>query len=169
MTSASMRPDRVWRGPPWTTRWPIASMPSISRIAVASCVSSSRPSATSNSRSASVRSSPSTRLSLSELDPALRTRTLKRLVGPFPVEDLGGVLAVVARVLAAAQARVDHLLPNVRRPGSERRHAVDDVDDEVVAVEGVEHDHVERRRRGPIFLVAANVDVGVVGPPVGQA
>ena len=51
------------------------------------------------------------------------------------------------------------------RPG----HAVDHVHDEVEAVEVVEHDHVERRRRRPLLLVAAHVQVRVVRAPVGEA
>src|SRR5690349_6443941 len=57
-------------------RCPIASMPSIPRTAFATRDSSRRPSATSNSRSTRTWSSSSTRLSLRELEPALRTRTL---------------------------------------------------------------------------------------------
>jgi len=68
-----------------------------------------------------------------------------------------------------AQALVDHRLAQVRRAFSQPRHAVDDVDDEVEAVHVVEHDHVERRRRGALLLVAPYVEMGVVGAPVGQA
>ncbi len=41
----------------------------------------------------------------------------------------------------------------------EAGHAVDHVHHEVVAVEVVEHDHVERRRRRALLLVAAHVEV----------
>ena len=37
------------------------------------------------------------------------------------------------------------------------------------AVQVVESHHVERRRRGPLLLVAADVQVGVIRSPIGQA
>ena len=37
------------------------------------------------------------------------------------------------------------------------------------SVEVVEHHHVERRGRGALLLVAADMEVVVVGPPVGEA
>src|SRR5438552_16828184 len=105
-------------------------------------------------------------LSLRELDPALRTRTRNALVGPNPGGEIGRVMAVVARVLPAAQPPVDHLLPDMSRRGTERRHAVDHIDDEVVAIEVVEHDHVEGRGRRAFLLVSADGDGGVIGAPV---
>ena len=76
---------------------------------------------------------------------------------------VGRVLAVLAGVGAGAQPRVDHLLAQRRRPGSPRpRHPVDDVHDQVEAVEVVEHHHVERRGGGALLLVAAHVEVVVV-------
>src|SRR5438445_12289519 len=144
-------------------------MPSIPRTAAASCASSSLPSATSNSRSTRVRSSESTRLSLSELDPALRTRTRKALVWPDPIHDFRRILAVVARVLPSAQTLIDHLLADVRRLRAERRHAVDDIHDKVIPIEVVEHDHVERRGGRPLLFIATHVDVGVIGSPVREA
>ena len=49
------------------------------------------------------------------------------------------------------------------------RHAVDDVADQMEAVEVVDHAHVERRGRRSLFLVAAHMNVVVAGPPIGQA
>jgi hypothetical protein len=46
---------------------------------------------------------------------------------------------------------------------------VDHVLAQVEAVEVVEHYHVERRRRGPLLLVAAYVDVLVAGAAVRQS
>src|SRR5438445_6443544 len=144
-------------------------MPSMPRTAAASCVSSSLPSATSNSRSTSVRSSSSTRLTLSELEPALRTRTRNDLVWPDPIHDFGRILAVVPRVLSGAQPLIDHLLADVRRLRAQRRHAVDDVYDQVITIEIVEHDHVEWRGRRAFLLVSAHAVVGVIGTPVRAA
>src|SRR6266516_2562061 len=150
MTWLSMRTDARRRGPPWTTRCPTASIPCSSWIATASRASS-------------------TRLTLRELEPALRTRTRKRLARPGPVEDFGRVLTVVARVLSAAKSHVGHELAHVRGPGTQRRNAVDHVHHQVIAVEVVQHDHVEWRGRGSLFLVAADMEVVVVRPPVAEA
>ena len=48
----------------------------------------------------------------------------------------------------------------------ERWHAVDDVLDQVEPVHIVAHRHVEGRGGRALFLVAAHVEVAVVGPPV---
>src|SRR6266568_1545269 len=134
----------------------MASTPSISRTAPSRSASSKRPPAALNSFSATVESSSSTRLTFNELEPALTTRTLKRLVRPNPVRHVGGVLSVVARVLAVAHAIVLHPLPDVRGPGAEARHAVDHVHDQVKPIQVVEHDHVEGRRGRALLLVAAD-------------
>ena len=68
----------------------------------------------------------------------------------------------------AAQALVDHLLAQAGRALAEPGHAVDHVHDQVEAVQVVEHDHVERRRGRALLLVAAHVEVAVVGAPVGE-
>ena len=71
-----------------------------------------------------------------------------------------------------ARAREPRVRPSpgegARRSVAKSGHAVDHVDDEVEAVEVVEHDHVERRRRRALFLVAAHVQVRVVGAAVGE-
>ena len=57
-----------------------------------------------------------------------------------------------------------HVLAQVRGAVGETRHAVDDVDHEVEAVEVVQHHHVERRRRRAFLLVAAHVEVARGSP-----
>ena len=89
-------------------------------------------------------------------------------VRPGPVAHLGRILAFGARVGAAAEPLVDHPLAQLGGVRAECRDAVDHVDDEVETVEIVEHDHVERRRRRALLLVAAHVDVVVVRAPVGE-
>ena len=69
---------------------------------------------------------------------------------------------------ACGEPRILHLLAEPARLIGEARHAVNDVDDEMEAVEIVEHHHVERRGRGAFLLVAADVEVGVVGSSVGE-
>ena len=49
------------------------------------------------------------------------------------------------------------------------RDALNRINDEVKAVEIVEDDHIERRGRRAFFLVAANVELRVIGAAVGQA
>ena len=48
------------------------------------------------------------------------------------------------------------------------RHAVDGVHYEMEAVQFVQHGHVEGRGDGSFFFVAADVNVIVIGPAVGQ-
>src|SRR5260370_38002290 len=163
-----MRTDAGSRGPPWTTRRAIASMPSTDRTALASLLSSSLPSATSNSRSKTTWSSSSTTLSLRVLDPALRTRTRNGLLLPGPVENFRRVLPVVARVLPCVQSLVDHLLADVSRPRAERWHSIDDVHHEVIAIDVVQHRHVEGRGGRALLLVATDVDGRVSLAAVGK-
>src|SRR5579859_1511118 len=163
-----MRTEAGCRLPPCTTRWPTASTPSRPRTAPSSSASSKRPPTALNSCSATVESS-STRLTFSDDEPALTTSTLKRLIRPHPVQDVGWVLAVVARVLAVAQALVVHPLTDVRGLRPESGHAVDHVHDQVEPVEVVEHDHVEGRGRGALLFVTADMDVVVVSAPVREA
>src|SRR5260370_2162669 len=164
-----MRTDAGSRGPPWTTRCPIARMPSTDRTALASLRSSSLPSATSSSRSKRTWSSSSTTLSLRELDPALRTRTRNGLLRPGPIENFRRVLPVVARVLTRVQSLVDHLLANVSRPRAERWDPIDDVNHEVVAIDVVHHRTVEGRGGRALLLAPAAVDVLVIRPAIRQA
>src|SRR5215831_7295366 len=141
-TSSSITTGSVYRAPPWTTRCPTASAgtnPSTGRD-----------------------SSPSTRDSFKLVEPALTVRTERNAsVLPDPVADRRLVVAVVTRPQPAAEALVDHLLPQPRRLRGQPRYAVDDVDHVMEAVEVIEHDHVERRRRRALFLVAAHVEVPV--------
>ncbi len=86
-----------------------------------------------------------------------------------PVANVWSVVSRLASVGAVAQPLVGHPLAQVRGTLGEPRHPVDDVHDQVEAVEVVEHHHVERRRGGSFFLVAPDMHVGMVGAPVGEA
>ena len=44
--------------------------------------------------------------------------------------------------------------------------AVDDVHHEVKAIQIIQHRHIERRGNGALFLVAADMDILVVGPTI---
>src|SRR5258708_8754033 len=147
MTSASMRTGSGWRGPPCTTRCPTAWTRPIAWIAASSLAPSTCPPVASNSCSPLTSSPGPTTLTLSELDPALTTRT-RILVRPLPVRDVGRVFAVVARVLAVLQALVDHVLAGVRRPRGAAGHAVAHLRSQVEAVPVRGHEHVGQRGRG---------------------
>ena len=68
------------------------------------------------------------------------------------------------------QCDVDRLYLSLGgRARTESGHPLDHGGHEVKAVEVIENDHVERRGRGAFFLVAAHMQVVVIGAPVGQA
>ena len=79
--------------------------------------------------------------------------------------ELVTMLADVA--LVALQSRLESR--GLRRDlAGQPGDAPDRIQRQLVAVQVVQHHHVERRRRGALFLVAPHMDVGVVAPPVGQ-
>src|ERR1035437_4848277 len=96
-------------------------------------------------------------------------RRRQALVGPCPLTDLGRVLALGPRVRPGLGALVLHQLSHVAGPRRQPRDAIDGVDHQVVAVQVVEHDHVERGRGRSFLLVAANVDVVVAVASVCEA
>src|ERR1700733_4880756 len=106
------------------------------------------------------------RATLTDKTVVTRTRLLGRR--PLPARDLRVVLAVLAGVTTRGQPRIGHLLTEHRGPGGQPVHPVDDVHDQVEAVQVVEHHHVERRRRGAALLEPAHVHVMVVGATVRQ-
>src|ERR671915_1576630 len=173
-TLSSSRTGRMNSRPPWTTRCPTASGAGRSVSAAVTVSASNRPATASTSRRATTLSPWSSRLSLRLLDPALTVRISIGMPGepasvrPHPLAHLRRVLAVFAGVRAVPQPCVHHPLTDVRDPPAELRHPVDDVHDEVVAVEVVEHDHVERRRGRALLPVAAHVQVGVAVAAVGE-
>src|SRR5262249_5406558 len=146
-TSSSISTGSVYVGPPCTTRCPTAS-------------AGSKPSTGRDS-------SPSTSDNFRLVEPALTVRTvINDSVRPDPLAHRRLVVAVPAGPDGAAQPLLVHVLTQARRLRREAGHPVDDVDHEMEAVEVVEHDHVERRRRRALLLVAAHVEVVVVRSPV---
>ena len=79
-----------------------------------------------------------------------------------------GMSSPTSRVYARWRSRSSAISCRSAAARREAGDAVDHVDDEVEAVEVVQHDHVERRRRRALLLVAAHVDVLVVRAPVRQ-
>src|SRR5215467_4363008 len=91
-----------------------------------------------------------------------------RFLPPPPAGDLGHIVAVPGDELLVVDELVADRLLGVSGARPKLRHAVDDVAYEVEAIEIVQHAHIERRRGGALFLVAAHVDVVVARSPVGQ-
>src|SRR5207244_7399057 len=85
---------------------------------------------------------------------------------PLPVPNLWHVLPVLGDVLPVLKELVADGLLRVGRFRAKLRHAVDHVLDEMEAVEVVQHHHVERRGGRAFFLVAAHVEVLVVGAAI---
>jgi hypothetical protein len=90
-------------------------------------------------------------------------------VSPRPAADLGRVLAVLVDVLLMIDQGIPDRLLGVGRARAQLRQPIDHVSHEVESIQIVEHAHVEWRSRGPFFLVAAHVQIVVIGAPVGQA
>src|SRR5258708_15023098 len=110
----------------------VASTPSIAWNAASRLDSSTCPRVALNSCSPLTSSSGPTTLTLSELDPALTTRT-RILVRPLPVRDVGRVFAVVARVLAVLPALAHPVPAHVRPLPAQPRPALTQVPPEVDA------------------------------------
>src|SRR2546423_19784 len=137
---------------------------------LASC-SSSRPLQSRTGSVAEISNRPNLMLD----EPALRTSTASddgmmstRLARPDPVADHRHVLAMLAHVTRMRDQNVAELLFHLRGLGGETRHAFDCLDREVIAVELVEHDHVERRGRGAFLGKAAHMHAVMVGAVIGQ-
>src|SRR5437588_674141 len=86
-------------------------------------------------------------------------------VMPFPVANLRQVLPIFSDVFLVFDALVADRLLGV---GGNRAQAqsVDHVRDKMKAIHIIEKDHIERRRRGPFLLVAAHVEIVVIGPSI---
>jgi hypothetical protein len=79
------------------------------------------------------------------------------------------VVAVLSCPGARFEAAIGHLLAQVRSFRRQSRHPIDHVHHQVKAVEVVQHDHVERRRRRAFLLVPADVEVSVIRASIGEA
>src|SRR5579863_8229920 len=170
-TSASTRTGSVNLPPPWTTRCPTASIGLLLATISRRAPWSTSPLGASTSSELTRLSSSSTD-SLRVLEPAFTTRTRTwpgRSVGPGPAGDLGIVLSGDPGISARPRPFIFHLLAQGGRVGTQPGHPVDHVHDEMETVEVVQHHHVERSGGRALFLVTADVHVGVVVPPVGEA
>src|SRR6267143_1035070 len=93
----------------------------------------------------------------------------RRFLPPPPAGDLGHIVAVAGNKFLVIDELVADRLLGVSGPRPELRHAVDNVADQVKAIEVIQYAHVERCRRGALFLVAAHVNVVVPRSPIGQS
>ena len=75
---------------------------------------------------------------------------------------------MLRNVLLVLQEFVADRLFGIRGAGSEPRDAVNDIGHEMEPVQIIQDRHIERRRRGAFFLVAAHVEIGMVGAAVGE-
>src|SRR3984893_13495754 len=87
---------------------------------------------------------------------------------PAPVADLRHVIAMLADIelvtlhgRPVTRRRLLHLI-------AEPWNSLDGVQRELVAVEIVQHDHVEGGRSGALLLVTAHMNIVMIVPPVGQ-
>src|SRR5262249_16111521 len=91
-----------------------------------------------------------------------------RFLPPPPAGDLGHIVAVPGDELLVVDELVADRLLGVSGARTKLRHAVDDVAYSVIAIAIVYHAHIQRRRGGALFLLAAHVDVRVTRSAVGQ-
>src|SRR5690242_5639110 len=83
------------------------------------------------------------------------------LLTPSPTADLRDVVAIPRYVFTMFNQLVADRLLGVSGAGAGLRHAIDDVADQVKAIDVVHHTHIEGRAGGALFLVAAHVKVAV--------
>src|SRR5579871_1179285 len=98
-----------------------------------------------------------------------RNRTLFIALTPLPIPNLRHVLAVARDVqLMLDQPRTQRFL-EPRGVLSQTGYPVDDISGEVKPIQVVQHSHVERRRSGAFFFVAAHMHIVVIRAPIGQS
>src|SRR5215204_6468246 len=88
---------------------------------------------------------------------------------PRPTRDFGHVDAIAGDILLVLHELVADRLLSVSGPRTELRNTVDDIADEVEAIQIIHHAHVERCAGGTLLLVAAHVKIPVTIAPVGEA
>src|SRR5271156_5211616 len=90
---------------------------------------------------------------------------------PFPIANLGHVLAVLIDVVLMLDELIPKRLLQVSAPSTQVRQPIDHVHHQVKSIEVILHAHIERRSDRAFFFVAADVEVSVsapVGQPVDQ-
>src|SRR5659263_779769 len=87
---------------------------------------------------------------------------------PFPIPDFRHVLTVLPDVALVVDQLVSNDLGEISGARAQTRHPIDDVFDQMKAIDVVAHRHVEGRGGGSFFLVPTNVKVVMVGSPIRQ-
>src|SRR4029450_603472 len=87
---------------------------------------------------------------------------------PRPLIALRLVNSVLVGIALAVDLHVAQLLLDMRAGDPQARYPIDDVDRETEAVDLVTNGQIERRVDVALLLVAAHVQVLVIGAPVGQ-
>lgn len=90
------------------------------------------------------------------------------LVDPSPIADLGHILAVRANVSPVLKQFAVHRLLQSDADALQLRHPVKHAMHEMVAIETVQHGHVEGCRRRAFLVVTTHVNVAVICPAVGE-
>src|SRR5262249_50275538 len=98
-----------------------------------------------------------------------RSSTCSRLgmSSPFPIGNLGHIVAVPANELLVLDELVADCLFGMRGSRAQLGNTVDYVVYQVESIEIISHAHVKRPARCALFFVATHVQVLVAGPPVG--
>ena len=88
---------------------------------------------------------------------------------PLPIPDFGHVLPIGGDVLRVLDQLVADELFEMGGGITELGHAVDDVGNQVKAIQVVAHRHIERCGGSALFFVSPHMQVVMVGAAVGQA
>ena len=86
---------------------------------------------------------------------------------PLPIQNFGHILADLVDVVLVSNQLVAHLLIQISALVAQLRQVLQDILNQVEAVDLVLHAHIERRGDGAFFLVAMDRQVAV-GTLVGQ-
>src|ERR1043165_2058449 len=87
---------------------------------------------------------------------------------PPPAADLRYVVAMTRDVLSVLDELIADGLFGIGRAGAGLWHAIDDIADQVKAIDVVHHAHVKRRAGGSFLLISADMKVFVAVTAVSQ-
>src|SRR3954467_15218790 len=85
---------------------------------------------------------------------------------PDPVAHFRHVFAPLDDVQLVVRELTAHQLPQVGGPIAQLRDTVYRLHNQVEPIQIIAHDHVERRRRRTLLLIAAHVNIVMIGTPV---
>src|SRR4051812_16777632 len=88
---------------------------------------------------------------------------------PDPVAHFRHVFAPLDDVQLVVRQLTAHQLPQVGGPIAQLRNTVYRLHNQVEPIQIIAHDHVERRRRRTLLLIAAHVNIVMIRTPVSEA